>query len=141
MDFRKKLKERLYAANAFVIIGVLMVFVSNYKGTASEASLSLSSFGAALVAIGIVKIRNHFIITRSEESIRKQEIAENDERNIAIANRAKSVAFSIYGIISFVIVVILEAVGKIELAYVLAFSICLLLIIYLISYYIIRKRW
>ena len=68
------------------ILGLVMIAAFNIIETENNF---LSSFGFALVVIGIVHIRNYIMITKNEETIKKRQIAETDERNIAIANKAK----------------------------------------------------
>lgn len=137
MDFKKKLKMRLYTALGCIVIGLAMIAADWVWETENEL---LSAFGFALIGCGIVRIRNYFLITKNEETIRKREIAEKDERNIAISNRAKSAAFSIYLFLVCVAVIAAEFMGKSALASGLAFSVCALLVLYWASYYVIRKR-
>ncbi len=137
MDFRKKLKTRLYVAISYIVIGAVMIAASFLTKTTNEF---VSSFGFALLVIGIVRIRNHFIITKNDETIKKQEIAETDERNISIANRAKSLSFMVYVFASSIFVIVLQFLEMNQLATIIGFTVCALLIIYWISYFIIRKK-
>ena len=137
MNFRKKLKIRLWVAISYIILGAGMI--AGGIITKSENSF-VSSFGFALLVVGIVRIRNYLIITRSEERIRKQEIMESDERNISIANRAKSITFSVYTLLLCLAVIILSFLKLHEIAMWLSASVFVLLFIYWISYFIIRKR-
>lgn len=138
MDFRKKLKTRLYTAIIMIATGITFIVISAFVSTENEF---LSSFGFAWIVIGIVRIRNYFLITKNEETIRKQEIAETDERNIAIANKAKSVAFMVY-IFAVCIAVIVLSILNIyrELEKMLCGSVCLLVLIYWVSYHIISRK-
>ena len=137
MDFRKKLKIRLFIAIGYIILGLVMIAAFNIIETENNF---LSSFGFALVVIGIVHIRNYIMITKNEETIKKRQIAETDERNIAIANKAKSVSFIIYVILASVSVIVLELLNKTQLAIILSGTICVLILIYWVSYWIIRKK-
>ncbi len=137
MDFRKKLKIRLFVAIGYIVLGVVMTVTFNLIRTENEF---LSSFGFALVVIGIANVRKYFMITKSEETITKREIAEADERNIAIANKAKSVSFIIYVILACVLVIVLELLNKTLFSTLLSGTVCALIIIYWISYWIIRKK-
>lgn len=137
MEFKKKLKIRLYIAIAYIAVGLVMAVAVNILETENNF---LSSFGIGLIVCGIVRVRNYFRIAKNEETIRKQEIAETDERNIAISNRAKSAAFAIYLLLTCTIVVVLEIMNKSELATILSLTICALVLLYCISYWIIRKR-
>jgi len=137
MTFREKLKKRLHIAIGYIVIGVTMIVLAAVLKLENEF---LSSFGFALVVCGLVRVRNYRRITKSDETVRRQEIAETDERNIAIANRAKSWAFSLYVFLTCVLVIMLEIVNWVELATVLAGSVCALVLLYWGSYWVIRRR-
>ena len=93
MDYKEKLKKRLYIAIIYTALGVMMIVGANITQTDNHF---ISSFGLGLVICGIIRIRNYIIITKNEETIQKQRIAENDERNIAIMHRARSITFFVY---------------------------------------------
>jgi len=93
MDFKKKLKLRLYLGIGYILSGLIIIAVS-YIIDAKNSYFS--SFGLALAVVGIVRIRSYLIITKNEERIKKQQIAETDERNIAIRSKAISISFYIY---------------------------------------------
>ncbi|MEE0264181.1 MAG: hypothetical protein UD936_00990 [Acutalibacteraceae bacterium] len=137
MDFKKKLKIRLFLAIGYIILGLAMIVIFNIIKTENTF---LSSFGLALTVVGIAKTRNYFLITKNEETLKKQQIAENDERNIAIANKAKSVSFVIYIIIVCSSVTVLYLLNHTALANILSASVCVLVMIYWISYWIINKK-
>lgn len=137
MDFRKKLKIRLFVAIGCVALGIAMITAFNILGTDNSFP---SSFGLALIVIGAVRIRNYFRITKDEETIKKQQIIETDERNIAIASKAKSVSFFVYVISAGLSVIVLEFLNKTELATIISLTVCALIVIYWFSYWIIRKR-
>ncbi len=137
MDFKKKLKTRFYFGVSYIIIGLAMIIVSFVIDTSSEY---LSPFGSALLVIGIVRVRNHFIITKNDETIKKQQIIETDERNIAISNKAKSFSFNLYVIAACIAVIVLQILKISELATTIGLTVCALLVIYWISYFIIRKK-
>ena len=137
MEYKKKLSIRLTVAIVYTVAGLAMMVVFNLIGTPNEY---LSTLGFALLLIGVVKIRRHFLITKSEDTIRRQEIAETDERNVSIANKAKSAAFILYVIAAGVTVVVLQFLQISEIANVLAMSISALVVFYWISYFIIRRR-
>lgn len=137
MDFKKKLKIRLFVAISYVILGIAMIVIFNIIKTENNF---LSSFGFALTVIGIARIRNYFLITKDEETITKRQIAENDERNISIANKAKSVAFLAYILVVCTSITILYVLNKTQLAFILSGTVCFLLLVYWISYWIISKK-
>ncbi|MBQ7085945.1 MAG: hypothetical protein IJM96_00545 [Clostridia bacterium] len=137
MEFRKKLKTRLYIAIAYIIIGAITTAVVFGMNIENEF---FSAYGIALIICGAVRLRQYIKLTSSEENIRKQEIAESDERNIAIANKARSWAFYFYTLIAGVGIIILEIMGMEEMAFGAAMSICALIVLYWISYYAISRK-
>ena len=137
MEFKKKLNIRLYLAIAYVLIGVATIISAFITKTSNEF---FSSFGFALVVIGIVRIRNYFIITKSEDNLKKQQIRESDERNISISTKAKSFSFNLYIILSGIVVIVLQCLKETQLATIIGGAVCVLILIYWISYWIINKK-
>ena len=137
MDFRRKLKIRLYVAIAYVILGIALIVTFNIIKTENDF---LSSFGLALVVIGIVHIRRYFLITKNEETIKRRQIAETDERSIAIADKAKSIAFIVYVVLAAVAIIVLELLEYSLLSMVLSLTIGLLVAVYWIAYWIMYKK-
>ena len=137
MDYKKKLQSRLNIAIIYIALGIMMIVGVLPTKTDNDF---ISSFGFALIIMGIVRIRNYFMITKDDETIRKQRIAETDERNLSILNKAKSAAFSIYVLISGTAVIILSLFNMHEEAKWIAYSVLLLVAIYWICYWIYQKR-
>ena len=137
MDYKQKLKSRLYIAIIYIALGIMMIV-----GTfAIETDNSfISSFGFALVIMGIVRIRNYYMITKNEENIRKQQIVETDERNISIIHKAKSATFSIYITLMGTAVIILSLFNMHDIAKYIAYSVCSLVVIYWIAYWVYQKK-
>ncbi|MBR4079104.1 MAG: hypothetical protein IKK29_02730 [Christensenellaceae bacterium] len=80
------------------------------------------------------------MITKNEETLKKQQIKESDERNIVIANKAKSVAFIIYVLLACIAVIVLSILEMTQLSMIVSATVCVLIFIYWISYWIISKN-
>ena len=137
MEFKNKLKFRLYLAIAYIVAGVTMIVVFN---TIKNGNEFFSAYGLALVVIGFARIRRYCRITKNEETVRKQEILETDERNVAIVNKARSTAFYVFVLLLSLVIVVLQFLNLRVYVQVLAGVLCTLLVIYWICYLIIRKR-
>lgn len=137
MEFKKKLRIRMFVGIALIVLGVAMIVIFNVIKPRNEF---LSSFGFAFAVVGVVRLRNYLIITKSEERIKAQEISENDERNIAIANKAKSITFTIFVMVACIGVVVLQLLEKTHMALLLSGALCLLLVVYWIAYWIVYKK-
>ena len=138
MDFKKKLKSRLNVGIIYIMLGIIMIVLSFVIPKADNTFVS--SFGFALLMIGIVRVRNYLIITKSEENIRKQEIAETDERNISIMHKAKSTAFSIYTLFLSVAVIVVSFLNMHEVAKWISCSVLFLVVLYWICYLVYQKK-
>lgn len=136
MDFAKKLKIRRYAAMAYIATGILLTILFAAKIIARQYALTL---GVALIIIGVARMLDYIRITKNSESIRKRQIAESDERNIYIINKAKSTAFGVYATATALIVIAAEMCGKSDLAETLALTICALMLLYWVFYWLYRK--
>ena len=137
MDYKQKLRLRLNISITYIVLGIL--FIASTFITKTENNF-ISSFGFAMIIIGLVRIRNYRMITKDEDTIRKQQIIETDERNISIIHKAKSAAVAVYSLILCTAVIVLSFIGMHEAAKWIAFSLCLLIVIYLIFYIIYQKK-
>lgn len=137
MDYKQKLKTRLYTAITYISSGIIFIALYGSKTTENQYLFSL---GIALVIMGIARIIKYKQITKDEESIRRQKVAETDERNIAILNKAKSTAFGLYIFGVATIVIVLEILEITKYTNILALSVCVLALLYWICYWIYQKR-
>ena len=137
MEFKKKLKQRLHIAYVYIALGIILIGISFLVKSNNSF---ISSFGFVIIIMGLVRIRNYRIITKSEESIRKQEIAESDERTITIINKAKSAAFATCIMLFCVASIVLSFLGMHELSKWMGIPVCVLVVLYLIFYFVYQKK-
>lgn len=136
MDFMKKMKMRFWLAIGYIAFGALLFLICTFAGENDF----LSAFGFAFVVMGFARLRNYFMITKNEETIKKQRIAESDERNLAIVSKAKNVAFGVYITAAAAAVIVLHLLNMIDESRMIAYTVCALVFIYWVAYYIIKKR-
>ncbi len=135
MEFRKKLKTRLYFAILYIILGITMIAISWWN-----ANEMLSSLGIMFAVMGLARIVQYKRITRSEDSIKQREIAETDERNVKLWKEARALAFSMYIIIGCIAIIILHLLSMTEPAQWVGYSVLSFVVIYWLCYaYISRK--
>lgn len=137
MEFKKKLKIRLWVAISYIVLGIAMATVAIVSKTENQF---ISSFGLALTVMGIARVRNYFLITKNEDTLRKREIAETDERNVSITNKARSAAFTVYILLAGVFVIVMRLLDKIEISVWVSYSVALLVFVYWICYIIYQKK-
>ena len=137
MNFKKRVRIRLYVALVYLALGLCLIFGAFI---AKSENGFISAFGLALAVMGFARVRNYFLTTKSEEVLRKKEIAETDERNIQISQKAKSLAFVLYIIIVGIAVIVLSFLGIHEVAKWISLSVCLLILLYYVGYFIYQKK-
>jgi len=137
MDYKKKLKQRLYIGVIYIALGVMMI-VGVF---ASESDNDfISALGFAVAMVGVARIIQYLKITKNGDSIKKQKINETDERNLSIIQKAKSVTFSIYILVTFTAVIITSLIDMPDVAKWLGYSQLVLVIIYWSCYWIYQKK-
>lgn len=138
MDFKKKMKQRLYIAVSYCVLGLILIIADVVN---SFENYFIFSFGFALLIMGVLRIVQNRKITNNEETMHKREIAETDERNIMLSERAKSWTFSFSIMIAGIIVIILSFLGRHELAQPIAWFVCLMVALYWIFRLIANKKY
>ena len=138
MDFKKRLKQRLYLAVAYLAVGLILVFTGIVTGTDNSF---FTAFGFALVIMGILRVLQYRKITRDDRSFRQQELTETDERNRMMAEKARSWAFSFSIILAGVAVIVLSLLGRHKEVLPLSWFVCGMTALYWICRAIIQKKY
>ena len=138
MEFHKKLKNRLYIAISYLILGAFLIVYDLITHPKNDFGLV---FGIAMLIMGILRIFQYRRITSSDQSIKERQMVETDERNKMIAERARSWAFSLYFLLSGITVIILSFLGRHEIATPISYSVLLLVVFYWVSYLILRRKY
>lgn len=138
MEYKKKLKQRLFVNLAWAVFGVSMIAYWFLSGTVNTYPLSL---GIAFIIMGIIRTVQYNHIVHDEKAMKEQEIAETDERNKMMSERAKSWAFSLSLFVAGDICIILSLFGKHEAALPFAWYLCGMTLVYWICWNIIRKKY
>ncbi|MDD6044645.1 MAG: DUF2178 domain-containing protein [Clostridia bacterium] len=136
MDYAKKLKIRLYVAFAMIGIGIALILTGIFGGPEMA-----SSFGTVFMVVGIARIVQHRRITKDPERLRRREIAEQDERNIMLWTKARSLALSVYTIGAGLAVVVLYLMNMGEAANIVAWCLMGFMVIYWVCYFIISRKF
>lgn len=133
----KRIKQRIGIFVVYLAIGIILIVLGTIKNIYDSAY----SVGIAMAVVGIVKIIQNVMLINNEDAMRDREIAEKDERNIMIYDRARSWAFSAYIIAAADAMVILYCMDMQNAAKWISYSICMLVLIYFICYHIARRKY
>lgn len=138
MEYKKKLKQRLFVNLAWAVFGIGMILYWFLSGTGNTYPLSL---GIAFIIMGMIRIVQYHHIVHDEKAMKEQEIAEKDERNKMMSERAKSWTFSLSLFIAGDICIILSLLGKHEAALPFAWYLCGMTVVYWICFTVIQKKY
>lgn len=138
MDYKKKLKQRLYVNLGWAGIGALFILFWCIRQPENTYPLSL---GIAFVIMSVIRTIQYRQTVKDEQALRQKELAETDERNQMMSERAKSWSFSISVFIAGNLAIILSLLGKQDLALLFAWFLCGMTLLYWICWNIIRKKY
>ena len=138
MDFRKKLKTRLYLGILYIIFGIAMIALTFIK---QGDNSYFSTLGLIFAVFGIKRIRQYFVITRSEESIRKQEIAETDERIIMLQQKSATLSFTISSVLGAIAIFVLHLLDMALYASIVSYVICGYILIQVVCYFVMARKY
>ena len=136
MEFKKKLKVRLYYGIGCAVLGVLMMILGFLR-----TEEYISSLGLMFLIIGIARVIQYRRIAQTEESLRQREIAEKDERNVLLWTKARSLTFTIYSIVLALAVIILQLMEVELIPQILAFCLFTMVLIYWICYFALSRKY
>lgn len=138
MDFQKKMKQRQYLAVGYCVLGMILVIAYVIRDFENHF---IFSFGTAMLVMGTFRIVENREITRNDKTMQQREVAESDERNRMISERAKSWTFSFTIMISGILVIILSILGYHDQAQPFAWLVCLMVAIYWVFWLIAKQKY
>lgn len=138
MDYRKKLKTRLCYAIGYMVVGVALILLQLTGSVDNEMS---SCFGAAFTVCGVVRVIQYIRLINNKDRMEQREIAEKDERNIMLWEKARSITFGIYVILAGTAIMVLYAIHMEFVGKIIAYALCTLVVIYWICYIIVKRKY
>ena len=115
----------------------LALLISNLAGLVDEF---WSGMGAALIVVGALFLIRQIRYKTNETYRESVDVEVNDERNKYLSMKAWSWAGYLFVIIAAVSAIVLKLLGHETLVYVASGSVCLIMVLYWISYMILRKK-
>ena len=100
-----------------------------------------SGMGSALLVIGIVRLVRGYRLSKSETYREKRAVAETDERFHFIRNKAWAWAGYLFVIICAIGTIIFKLLGQDLLCMFLSGAVCLMLVLFWVSFFILKKKY
>ena len=130
-------KERLIASIIEIVIGFSLVIGSMF-GAVDEF---WSGMGTALLIIGILFLFRMIKYRTNNDYKEKYNIEINDERNKYLSMKAWSWAGYLFVMIAAVATIGLKIIGREDLMMIASGSVCLVMVLYWISYIVLKRKY
>lgn len=131
-----KIKSYLVSI-VYILIGCVLIGLS-FAGIVDEF---WNGMGSALLVIGVIQLIRRYRLDKNEAYREKMEIETNDERNKFLRNKAWAWAGYLFVMIMAVASIILRIMGQDMLSLATSGSVCLMLVLFWISFYILRRKY
>lgn len=132
-----KYDKKIYLNICYVVLGAVLIGCS----FAGFIDSFWNGFGSGLVGIGVIQIIRQLRYRSDEEYREKVDIEMNDERNKYIANRAWAWAGCLFVMIMAAGVIVSKILGYDEIMRLASMSVCLLMVLYWVCYFGLRKKY
>lgn len=129
--------KRFVASILEIVIGAVLV-VCSFMDAVDEF---WSGLGTAFVIIGILQLIRHIRYRTNEEYKETVDVEVNDERNKYISLKAWSWAGYMFVMIAAVGTIIFKLIGQEEYMMLASGSVCLVVLLYWISYVVLRRKY
>ena len=121
----------------YILIGGILIGL----GFAGMVDEFWNGMGSALLVIGVIQLIRRYRLEKNEAYREKVEIETNDERNRFIRNKAWAWAGYLFVMIMAVASIVLRIMGQDLLSTAASGSVCLVLVLFWISFYILRRKY
>ena len=125
----------------FGVIWLLLGLVLTVLSCLETLDEFWSGMGGALIAVGVVRVVQFFRYRNNEEYREKAEIAAKDERNHYIRNKAWAWSGYLFVLIAAVATIAFRVAGQDTLSFAASMAICLLLVLYWVSFLVLNKKY
>ena len=129
-------KKNIYPI-ALIIAGLVLFSL----GFAEIVDEFWSGMGSALLVIGIIRLLRFYRLKKNDSYREKMETAVTDERNQFIRMKAWSWAGYLFIMVTAIATIILRILGQDLLSQVASYSVCLMLVLYWVSYFVLKKKY
>jgi len=121
----------------YTLLGVLLLGL----GMAGIVDEFWTGMGSAFLILGVLRMVQIYRFHKNEDYREKMETELNDERNRFIRNKAWAWAGYLFIIIAGVSTILLRIAGQELFSMVASGAVCLIMLLYWVSYLILRRKY
>ena len=130
-------KKRMIASIIEIVIG-LMLCVAYFFGLLDEF---WSGMGVALIVVGTIFFLRSVKYHTNADYRQQYDIAAKDERNRYLSLKAWAWAGYLFVMIAAILAIVFEIIGKHQLVPLASGMVCLMILLYLGSYMVLRRKY
>ena len=127
--------------NIYPIVLLIAGLVLTGLGLAEIVDEFWSGMGSALLVIGIIRLLRYYRLKKNDAYREKMETAVTDERNQFIRMKAWSWAGYRFIIVTALGTIIFRILGQDLLSQVASGAVCLMLVLYWVSFFVLKKKY
>ena len=132
-----KQNKRLYVNILWLMIGSILIGLS-FAGVVDEY---WNGMGMGLAVVGAINLIRYYRLNKNDVYREKIELEASDERNHFIRNKAFAWAGYYFVLIAAVCMIVFKIIGQELLSQAAAYAVCLMLILYWISYMFLKRKY
>lgn len=132
-----KQKNRIIMNIIWIILGTILIGLS----IAQTVDDFWSGMGSGLLTVGALQLLRSYRLNKNEAYREKVEIEINDERNQFLRSKAWAWSGYLFILISAIGCIVLRIVGQDLLSMAASWAVCLMLTLYWISYYVLKRKY
>ena len=132
-----KQNKRLYVNILWLMIGSILIGLS-FAGVVDDY---WNGMGMGLAVVGAINLIRYYRLNKNDVYREKIELEASDERNHFIRNKAFAWAGYYFILIAAVGTIVFKIIGQELLSQAAAYAVCLMLILYWISYMILKRKY
>ena len=129
--------KRIIVSVMWVIIGAVLI----YLAFAGKVDAFWNGMGSGLLVVGIIQLLRFYRFHKNADYREKMELEKNDERHVFLRGRAWAWTGYLFVIISAISSIVFRIVKQNLLSMAASGSVCLILILYWVSYIILKRKY
>ena len=131
------MKKRTLYYSGLMIAGLILIGLG-FAGITDEF---WSGMGSALAMVGSLRLLRSYRLNKNQSYREKMEVEVQDERNQFLRSKAWAWAGYLFILIVGMAVILFKLAGQDLLSMPAGWAVCLMLILYWISYWVLRKKY
>ena len=132
-----KKDKRMIVSIIWVILGTVLIALA----FAEKVDVFWNGVGSGLLVVGVLQLLRQYRFSKNEAYREKIEIEEMDERNQFIRNKTWAWTGYMFVIIAAILCIVFKLIGQEVLSFAASGAVCLILVLYWLSYFVLRKKY